>query len=478
MKNQFSRVTPSTNIWIDGLIDGYQWSRENAEESLELTYKLHQESEANYGYIESMGSFRSYDMIEEEVHTFKDALMHIESVSSLIFTEVKGDKKADLNFFITGRSVSLNRSGFAYAPNPKYGSISGTIGLNREFHRRGGVELISTVQLGSFYGISFLHELAHALGLKHPHDRGLHGEPRFPGIGNKSYNYLQPGDFAMNSHPNTIMTYQLNIADFEKLERKRDFGYLNTLGSVDTATLQWIYGANLNHKPGNDTYKLPNQNSPGIGWSLLWDTGGKDTITAQHSREPATINLNNASLKQSKSAGGPKSFLNSVSGGFVIAHDWDGVNLNSRAGICIIENATGGAGNDSLIGNRFNNSLRGKQGNDSLSGGNGADTLIGGPGRDTLRGGRGPDTFLLDEEIDKLMDLSFREGDRIIIKGKDQSITKQTQITKVATINQWKDMSTNNQSKVLFAEDTNLLYLPILNSEGLVMSFKPIAEIS
>ncbi|MEC8688351.1 MAG: hypothetical protein VXX57_02570, partial [Cyanobacteriota bacterium] len=73
---------------------------------------------------------------------------------------------------------------------------------------------------------------------------------------------------------------------------------------------------------------------------------------------------------------------------------------------------------------------------------------------------------------------SFREGDQIIIKGKDQSITKQTQITKVATINQWKDLPANNQSKALFAEDTNHLYLPILNGEGLAMSFKPIAEIS
>ena len=44
---------------------------------------------------------------------------------------------------------------------------------------------------------------------------------------------------------------------------------------------------------------------------------------------------------------------------------------------------TGGAGNDTLIGNAQNNVLIGGAGNDTLNGGAGADTMLGGTGNDT-----------------------------------------------------------------------------------------------
>jgi Ca2+-binding RTX toxin-like protein len=47
-----------------------------------------------------------------------------------------------------------------------------------------------------------------------------------------------------------------------------------------------------------------------------------------------------------------------------------------------LENATGGAGHDSIVGNDANNVLIGGSGNDTLDGGNGADTLNGGSGND------------------------------------------------------------------------------------------------
>ncbi len=47
------------------------------------------------------------------------------------------------------------------------------------------------------------------------------------------------------------------------------------------------------------------------------------------------------------------------------------------------ENATGGSGNDTLIGNILANTLRGNSGNDVMIGGPGSDSLLGGPGNDT-----------------------------------------------------------------------------------------------
>lgn len=59
-----------------------------------------------------------------------------------------------------------------------------------------------------------------------------------------------------------------------------------------------------------------------------------------------------------------------------------------------IENVTGAALNDTLIGDAANNELYGLAGNDILIGGEGDDILIGGLGDDTLIGGKGVDTAL------------------------------------------------------------------------------------
>jgi Ca2+-binding RTX toxin-like protein len=57
------------------------------------------------------------------------------------------------------------------------------------------------------------------------------------------------------------------------------------------------------------------------------------------------------------------------------------------AGFDGIQNVTGGAGNDSLVGDARNNLLNGGSGNDTLTGGNGNDILLGGSGNDVLSAG-------------------------------------------------------------------------------------------
>jgi Ca2+-binding RTX toxin-like protein len=91
----------------------------------------------------------------------------------------------------------------------------------------------------------------------------------------------------------------------------------------------------------------------------------------------------------------------------------------------------GGIGNDRLYGNDGNDFLYGEDGNDQLYGGNGNDTLYGGAGNDILEGGSGADvlyggagadTFVfrqtdfdlgVNASIDKIMDFSRAEGDKI-----------------------------------------------------------------
>ncbi len=67
----------------------------------------------------------------------------------------------------------------------------------------------------------------------------------------------------------------------------------------------------------------------------------------------------------------------------------------ATAGVASIENVTGGAGNDVIIGDDNPNVLYGGAGNDTITGGAGADVLGGGTGANTLTGGTEDDTYML-----------------------------------------------------------------------------------
>lgn len=68
-----------------------------------------------------------------------------------------------------------------------------------------------------------------------------------------------------------------------------------------------------------------------------------------------------------------------------------------------IENASGGSGNDTLLGNAQANLLQGGAGNDVLSGRAGADRLVGMAGNDRLQGGNGADVLIGGAGADRLV---------------------------------------------------------------------------
>ena len=72
-----------------------------------------------------------------------------------------------------------------------------------------------------------------------------------------------------------------------------------------------------------------------------------------------------------------------------------------NATLISIENATGGNGNDILIGSNATNILSGGAGNDALYGAYGNDTLLGGAGNDVLRGDGGADVLNGGDGIDR-----------------------------------------------------------------------------
>ncbi|MFM6748671.1 MAG: Calx-beta domain-containing protein, partial [Dolichospermum sp.] len=121
---------------------------------------------------------------------------------------------------------------------------------------------------------------------------------------------------------------------------------------------------------GNDTYRFLANTALGTDTITETTTGGIDNLDFTGTTAAVNVNLGVATSQR--------------------------VNSNLKLILSanhVIENATGGTGNDRLTGNALNNTLNGRSGNDQLQGLGGDDTLWGRAGNDILNGGTGNDSL-------------------------------------------------------------------------------------
>jgi Ca2+-binding RTX toxin-like protein len=255
---------------------------------------------------------------------------------------------------------------------------------------------------------AFLHEICHTLGLKHGHEEG--------GFGAMTA--------ASDSMANSVTTYRSYIGSAGQVVENETWGYAQTLMMDDIAALQHMYGANFETQNGNTVYRWSpttgeafvngeGQGPPGQNrvFMTIWDGGGLDTYDFGNYRTNLAIDLRPGGW--SKTSGNQIAYL----GGFLNFADGNIANALLYQGDLrsLIENAVGGSGNDSMVGNLADNTFRGGKGADRLNGMQGKDVLVGGPGKDILRGGDGTDMFVFDtrpnnsSNVDKIMD--FRVTD-------------------------------------------------------------------
>ncbi len=374
------KVERSGNIWIDALTDGYRWGTTRVNSAIGYTFIRNTDNYPGGTF----GGERSLGWTAQERNLIELGMKDIENISGLRFFNRgdNNDEEVELWFYMLDDEGANGSFGFAYTPGSD--SDEGLVAINRSMYQSSSGKQKHSIARGSFYGITFLHELCHAVGLKHPHDVGLMKQPRFPGLERSSNQYRDKGTYNQNAHPFTQLTYVDKGARNGYVPTSAaDFGFLKTLGALDVASLQWIYGVNESYASGSNIYRLPVKNKKGTGWQTIWDTGGIDRIDARTSKVSVSIDLRNATLDQSDNAGGYVSSAEGIFGGFTIAHDWNGLDLEKPAGLCVIENATGGRSSDRLIGNGASNRLVGRAGADVLYGGQGGtDVLIGGAGKD------------------------------------------------------------------------------------------------
>lgn len=267
------------------------------------------------------------------------------------------------------KTESENYGAYFYPQDPVYGDEKGVGVFNT---LSGGWSLDGQYSLlkGGYSFAVMLHEFGHAHGLSHPHDNGGGSEVMLGVTGPDSL-----GIYNLNQGVYTVMSYndawELHPDGPTPFSRANiDSGWSGTLSAFDIAALQERYGVTPRNA-GNNVYVLGDANDFGTYYQTIWDTGGTDEIRYNGARA-AQIDLTAATLDYSPTGGGVVSFVDDIWGGYTIA------------GGVVIENATGGSGNDILIGNAANNILRGNAGNDTLMGGAGNDTLDGGAGIDTV----------------------------------------------------------------------------------------------
>ncbi|MDQ8754817.1 M10 family metallopeptidase C-terminal domain-containing protein [Sphingosinicella sp. LHD-64] len=318
----------------------------------------------------------SYGWNATEKAAIFNALEEYTKILGINYVETTDSSTATFRLITT---TSTQFGAYFYPQDPTYGTQQGIGGFNVNSGGwdKPGVstqdipgDQVSLLQGGFAFGV-ILHEFGHAHGLAHPHDRGG-GSDIMLGVTASTGSY---GVYNLNQGVYTVMSYN-DAWDFHP-DGPSPFtiagisnGWSGTLSAFDIAVLQQRYGVNNPYATGNTDYVLKDVQAIGTYYETIWDTGGIDTIRYSGNRN-ATIDLLAATLDYSPTGGGAMSFVDDIKGGYTIAN---GV---------VIENASGGGGNDALLGNSAANTLDGNGGNDVLIGRGGADRLNGGNGFDT-----------------------------------------------------------------------------------------------
>lgn len=331
----------------------------------------------------SSSSFKTYSDVEKAI--YREKLAQISNFTALTFNETSTHTGKTLSFAKTTFDNALAGSSVGYGTYPgpgysftndgkivsfTYSESAGNVFLDNEYIDSLLADGLTSTERYN-YGNLVLHELGHALGLKHPFD----GTNVLP---DDAQNYMY-----------TIMGY---TDSFDRLilsaDYKSTFVQTSTMGILDVMALQTLYGVNTSYRSGNDTYVW----SQGTAFrEVIWDAAGTDTInlSAQTMRSyvdmrPNSLSSVNVRITDAEilvEAGGDKNAdLVQWSKSFTNLYKGYG-NLGITG---TIENLNAGSNNDRIFTNDANNVINAGAGDDKIWASKGTDVVNGGLGTDAI----------------------------------------------------------------------------------------------
>jgi serralysin len=383
---------PIGNAFIDGLLGGVKWAGSTDDlggfqDPFAFTFSFPTSASfygSGYGDGEPLRGFESFNANQKVA--VRAALSMYSSVANLSFTETveTSTQHADFRFAMS----DVPPTAWSYYPSAD--PEGGDAWFNNS------TRWYDAPVKGNYAYLTFIHEIGHSLGLKHPHEsEGAFGAmPK----ANDTVEY-------------TVMSYRSYVgASTTSGYVNGDVDYPQSLMMHDIRAIQEVYGANYSTNEGDTRYSwsattgemfiddgqgAQRQGAPAGNRIFLtvWDGGGTDTYDFSNYATNLKVNLQPGAWTTTSTTQ-------------LARLDYYGANTHRAAGnianallyhdneASLIENAVGGSGSDTIVGNVIANALSGGAGNDTLRGLAGDDVLDGGAGNDILDGGAGGDHLI------------------------------------------------------------------------------------